>query len=46
MPAVTHQRGFKLGVWTVNTGDKLCLLADSGVDSLTSDRPDLFTIFS
>jgi glycerophosphoryl diester phosphodiesterase len=46
MPAVIHQRGFKLGVWTVNTGDKLRLLAATSVDSLTSDRPDLFTIFS
>lgn len=46
MPAVVHQHGFKLGVWTVNTADKLLRLADAGVDSLTSDRPDLFTIFS
>ena len=46
MPAVVHQHGFKLGVWTVNTEDKLRRLAATGVDSLTSDRPDLFTIFS
>lgn len=46
MPAAAHQHGFKLGLWTVNTRDKLRRLAAIGVDSLTSDRPDLFTIFS
>ncbi len=43
MPAVIHQRGLKLGIWTVNTGDDLHYLADATVDSLTTDRPDLFS---
>ncbi len=46
MPAIAHQHGFKLGVWTVNNRKELQRLAALGVDSLTSDRPDLFTIFS
>ena len=46
MPALAHQHGFKLGLWTVNARDQLRRLAATGVDSLTSDRPDLFTIFS
>jgi glycerophosphoryl diester phosphodiesterase len=46
MPAAAHQHGFKLGLWTVNARDQLRRLAATGVDSLTSDRPDLFTIFS
>lgn len=37
-----HERGFKVGVWTVNTVDELRCLAAAGVDALTSDRPDLF----
>ncbi len=44
MPAVAHQHGFMLGVWTVNTEDGLRRFAAAGVDSLTSDRPDLFSI--
>ncbi len=43
MPAAIHQRGLKLGIWTVNTGDDLQHLADAHVDSLTTDRPDLFS---
>jgi len=46
MPAAAHRHGFKLGLWTVNARDQLRRLATTGVDSLTSDRPDLFTIFS
>ena len=46
MPAAAHRHGFKLGLWTVNARDQLRRLAATGVDSLTSDRPDLFTIFS
>jgi glycerophosphoryl diester phosphodiesterase len=37
-----HRRGFKLGLWTVNTLEDLQRLAEAGVDSLTTDRPDLF----
>jgi glycerophosphoryl diester phosphodiesterase len=42
MPAIAHEHGFKLGLWTVNTPDALRRFAAAGVDSLTSDRPDLF----
>jgi len=42
MPAVAHEHGFKLGIWTVNTNYGLRRLAAAGVDSLTTDRPDLF----
>lgn len=37
-----HQRGFKLGLWTVNELADMRRFASEGVDSLTSDRPDLF----
>lgn len=37
-----HQANLKLGVWTVNTLDALQRFARAGVDSLTTDRPDLF----
>ena len=42
MPATAHDHGFKLGIWTVNTLQEMQHFADVGVDSLTSDRPDLF----
>jgi glycerophosphoryl diester phosphodiesterase len=42
MPAIAHENGFKLGLWTVNTTEALRRFAAAGVDSLTSDRPDLF----
>lgn len=42
MPKLAHARGFKLGCWTVNTLDEMRLLASTGIDSITSDRPDLF----
>ena len=37
-----HEHGLKLGLWTVNTLAELQHFAAAGVDSLTSDRPDLF----
>jgi glycerophosphoryl diester phosphodiesterase len=43
MPAVLHERGYKLGVWTVNNQVELRRFAAAGVDSLTSDRPNLFS---
>ena len=43
MPAVLHERGYKLGIWTVNDQAGLRRFAAVGVDSLTSDRPDLFS---
>ena len=42
MPTLAHNHNFKLGIWTVNTLRAMCRLAAAGVDSLTSDRPDLF----
>ncbi|WP_376797108.1 glycerophosphodiester phosphodiesterase [Thermogemmatispora sp.] len=42
LPALVHAYGLKLGVWTVNSLEGLQRLAASGVDALTSDRPDLF----
>jgi len=42
MPTVFHEHGFKLGIWTVNILSDMQRLAKAGVDSLTSDRPDLF----
>ncbi len=39
---VLHEQGLKLGLWTVNTTEDLQRFAQAGVDSLTSDRPDLF----
>lgn len=46
MPTFAHQHGFKLGLWTVNTTDELRYFAAAGVDSLTSDRPDLFSVIT
>jgi glycerophosphoryl diester phosphodiesterase len=43
MPQVTHEQGCKLGLWTVNKAAALRCFAAAGVDSLTSDRPDLFS---
>lgn len=40
--ATAHRHNLKLGLWTVNTLEELQRFADVGVDSLTSDRPDLF----
>ena len=43
MPELFHQQGLRLGVWTVNDAPGLQRLSVAGVDSLTTDRPDLFT---
>ena len=42
MPQIIHQGGFQLGVWTVNSLSDMRRFVNAGVDSLTSDRPDLF----
>lgn len=42
MPAFFHAHNLRLGLWTVNDRDNLARLAATGVDSLTTDRPDLF----
>lgn len=42
MPGFFHAHGLRLGIWTVNNAATLRRLAAAGVDSLTSDRPDLF----
>lgn len=42
MPEKAHKHGFKLGCWTVNTLEEMRRLAATGIDSITSDRPDLF----
>ncbi len=43
MPTAAHEHGFKLGLWTINAVDEMRRFAAVGVDSLTSDRPDLFS---
>lgn len=45
MPHIAHENGFQLGVWTVNTVDEMRRFANLHVDSITSDRPDLFATF-
>lgn len=42
MPGIAHASGLKLGLWTVNTLEDMRRFAEAGVDSLTSDHPDLF----
>ncbi len=42
MPDFLHRQGLRLGMWTVNTEADLHRLQAAGVDSLTTDRPDLF----
>jgi glycerophosphoryl diester phosphodiesterase len=42
LPALIHAHSLKLGIWTVNTLSAMRRFASAGVDSLTSDRPDLF----
>lgn len=44
MPEKCHARGLRLGAWTVNDTAKLRALAKAEVDSLTTDRPDLFAL--
>jgi len=46
MPAILHQHGYKLGLWTVNNATAMRHFIDAGVDSLTSDRPNLFATLS
>ncbi len=40
--SAAHQHGFQLGVWTVNNVHEMHRFIKVGVDSITSDRPDLF----
>ncbi len=42
MPAIIHEHGLKIGLWTVNNQQDMRRFARAGVDSITSDRPDLF----
>lgn len=46
MPDFFHAQGLRLGVWTVNDVPGLRRLAAAGVDSLTTDRPDLFAVLT
>ncbi|MGH2481781.1 MAG: glycerophosphodiester phosphodiesterase, partial [Ktedonobacteraceae bacterium] len=46
MPAYFHANGLRLGVWTVNDAASLQRLAQTGIDALTTDRPDLFAASS
>ena len=46
MPLTVHNHGLKLGLWTVNTEADMLRFAAAGVDSLTSDRPDLFSVLT
>ena len=43
MPEVAHEHGLKFGVWTANSSDEIRRFATAGVDSITTDRPDLFS---
>ena len=42
MPERVHAHGLKIGCWTVNSLEEMRRLAATGIDSITSDRPDLF----
>jgi glycerophosphoryl diester phosphodiesterase len=42
MPEVAHEHGFQLGLWTVDSDSEMRRFIAAGVDSLTSNRPDLF----
>lgn len=44
VPQVVHEHGMKLGLWTVNTLEDMRRFTSMGVDSITSDRPDLFAL--
>jgi len=46
MPQALHNNGLKLGLWTVNAEVDILHFAAAGVDSLTSDRPDLFSVLA
>ena len=43
MPEILHKNGIQLGLWTVNTLEQLQRFVEAGVDTLTTDRPDLFS---
>jgi len=43
MLEAAHEHGFRLGIWTVNTTRAMRRFAAASVDSVTSDRPDLFS---
>ncbi len=42
MAGAAHQHALQLGVWTVNNVHEMHRFIKAGVDSITSDRPDLF----
>jgi glycerophosphoryl diester phosphodiesterase len=42
MPAAIYEHGLKIGLWTVNNQHEMRRFARIGVDSITTDRPDLF----
>src|SRR5215471_3593114 len=44
MPQTVHNHGLKLGLWRVNLEAEMLRFAAAGVDSLTTDRPDLFSV--
>jgi glycerophosphoryl diester phosphodiesterase len=46
MPQTMHNNGLKLGLWTVNTEADMLRFSAAGVDALTSDRPDLFSVLT
>lgn len=46
MPQTVHNHGLRLGLWTVNSEEDMLRFAAAGVDSLTSDRPDLFSVLT
>jgi glycerophosphoryl diester phosphodiesterase len=41
-PDIAHQYGLRLGAWTVNSVKDLRTLSQTRIDTVTSDRPDLF----
>ncbi len=43
LPDAVHAEGMKLGLWTVNTLEEMRRFTAAQVDSLTTDRPDLFS---
>ncbi len=46
MPPMVHNNGLRLGLWTVNSEADMLRFAAARVDSLTSDRPDLFSVLN
>jgi glycerophosphoryl diester phosphodiesterase len=46
MSGTAHNHGFKLGVWTANSIDEIRRCVEAGVDSITTDRPDLFSVLN